>query len=73
MIESKEKCINPWFGFLVIVVVCVLIASAIFFEFKGQRRHGGRGLRPAPKKAATPVVYPNPAVDAQTTQDKVLF
>jgi hypothetical protein len=35
---SEDKCISPWFGFAVILLVCVIVTSAVFFEF-GNARH----------------------------------
>lgn len=72
MIEKKDKCINPWFGFLVIMVVCILIASAIFFEFKGSTHHT-RLHKMRPQKGAGQAAFPAPATGAQEVRDKLLF
>lgn len=34
---GEERCISPWFGFAVILLVCVIVTSAVFFEFKTPR------------------------------------
>ena len=35
--SGEDKCISPWFGFAVILLVCVIVTSAVFFEFKTPR------------------------------------
>ena len=39
MIGNNEKCLDPWMGFLIILVVCVVILAAIFHEFRGSSHH----------------------------------
>ena len=73
MIGKQEKCFNPWLGFLVIVVVCVVIAGAIFFEFKGSRRHGKTHLKATPQKTLVPVAFPNSPGDTDTASGKFVF
>jgi len=34
---SEDNCISPWFGFAVILLVCVIVTSAVFFEFRTPR------------------------------------
>ena len=60
--DSEDKCISPWFGFAVILLVCVIVASAVFFEFRTPRHKrvsGAAKARSAAKvrlqRGATPV------------------
>lgn len=71
MTGNKDKCINPWFGLLIIFVVCVVIAGAIFFEFKGTARRGKARLKAKPEKSAVQVAFPNTVSDA--TDNKLMF
>ncbi|MBF0330848.1 MAG: hypothetical protein HQL17_02845 [Candidatus Omnitrophica bacterium] len=73
MIRKNEKCFSPWFGYLVILVVCIVIATAIFFEFKGTRRHGRAHRRTVPAKAAVQVALPDEQGGIDTSPGKVLF
>ena len=73
MSKNNEKCINPWFGFLFIVVICVMITAAIFFGSKGAKRHGKAHLRVIPKKAASQVAFPMPLDESAAAQDKLTF
>ena len=73
MIGNKEKCISPWFGFLIIVVVCFLVGGAVFFEFRGQPRHGKIHPKFAPKKAAVQAAFPNAGARNDSTVDKFTF
>ncbi len=61
MNRKRENCFSPWAGFSVIVVVCVLMAGAIFFEFNGTRRHGTAHPRVAPAKAAVQTMPAGPS------------
>ncbi|HBR14171.1 MAG TPA: hypothetical protein DD723_01320 [Candidatus Omnitrophica bacterium] len=72
MIGKKEKCFSPWLGFLVIVVVCVVMAGAIFIEFKGTRKHGKAHRKATPKKAAVQAAFPNPSTDVDAA-NKFVF
>ena len=76
MFGKNEKCFSPWFGFMVILVVCVVIAGAVFFETKGsQQRRAKKHRKPAPVAQvapahATPVAAP---VGGTAADGKVLF
>ncbi|MBF0123458.1 MAG: hypothetical protein HQL21_08680 [Candidatus Omnitrophica bacterium] len=74
MIHKNEKCFSPWFGYLVILVVCIVIASAIFFEFKGSR-HSRRRHKTVPPKpvAMQQVAFPDEQSGIDTAKGKVLF
>ena len=53
MSSSKEdKCISPWFGFAVILLVCVIVTSAVFFEFRTPRHKKVARSRSAAKVRA---------------------
>ena len=48
--QDISKCINPWFGLLIIALICVVISAAVFVEFnpsgeygKSAQRKGSRG------------------------------
>ncbi len=71
MIGNSNKCFSPWFGFMVIVVVCVVIAGAVFVETRGSQRRRAR-KHPKPAAAMAPVV-PATSVTGTTTDGKVLF
>lgn len=79
MIGNKEKCISPWFGFLVIVVVCTLIATAIFFEFKEgtatakAHRKVHKTHKITHQKAGVKVAFPQPLGDAGAGTGKIVF
>jgi uncharacterized protein (UPF0333 family) len=73
MSGNKERCINPWFGFLFIVVVCIIIAAAIFLEFNGSRRQGKAALKAKPKKAAAQVAFPSPPGEYGAAGEKFVF
>ena len=75
MIGKSDKCFSPWFGFMVIVVVCVVIAGAVFFETKGSQRRRAR-KHPRPRSPqSTMQVAPSPAVGVTdpAASGKVLF
>ncbi len=75
MIGKSDKCFSPWYGYLVILIVCIVIASAIFFEFNGSRRSRARHKRVPKVTAMQPVALP--VSDEQggidTAKGKVLF
>lgn len=73
MSGNNEKCISPWFGFLFIVVICVMIAAAIFFESKGARGHGRARFKTAPKSVATQVAFPGSLGGSDAGADKLVF
>lgn len=74
MFSNKEKCINPWVGFLIILFVCIMIATAIFFEFKGSRHSAKSHLKKAPQKNTRQAVPSNPAIDPGTAAgEKLVF
>lgn len=74
MIGKSEKCFSPWFGYLVILLVCIIIAGAIFFETKGGR-HSRRRHQPVPQKPAAmqQVAMPDEQAGVDTSKGKVLF
>lgn len=39
MTASNEKCLDPWVGFLIILVVCIVILIGIFNEFRTGTHH----------------------------------
>ncbi|MBF0618645.1 MAG: hypothetical protein HQL19_00595 [Candidatus Omnitrophica bacterium] len=73
MIGNKETCVSPWFGFLIIAAVCILIAAGIFFEFKGTTHHKRLHKTPVPKTTAAQVAFPQAATGGATTGDKFAF
>jgi hypothetical protein len=73
MNKDAERCINPWFGFFFIVLVCIMIAAAIFFESKETRRARGMHQKTAPNKATTRVNFPNPLGEGNTGGDRLIF
>ena len=73
MSQDNDRCINPWFGFFFIVLVCIMIAAAIFFESKESRRVRRMRQHTAPKKAATQVNFFNPPGEGNTGGDKLIF
>ncbi|MBF0521972.1 MAG: hypothetical protein HQL24_02830 [Candidatus Omnitrophica bacterium] len=74
MIGNKEKCLNPWFGFLIILGVCTLISAAVFFRFKGKTRHHQLHHVPTTvNKAAMPAAFPSTGVDTPVAGDKFAF
>ena len=71
MIGNSEKCFSPWFGYLVILIVCIVIAGAVFFETKGSaRKRIRKHPRPVPQ---TMHMAPAAPVAGTTTDGKVLF
>lgn len=74
MFSNREKCINPWIGFLIISLVCIMIATAIFFEFKGTRHTANSHKKTDQRKNAVQVVFPNTVNDTETAAgDKLVF
>lgn len=73
MSVNNEKCINPWFGFFFIVLICIMIAAAIFFESKEIRRARRMRQHPVQKKAATQVNFPYSSGGDITGGDKLVF
>ncbi|MBF0569182.1 MAG: hypothetical protein HQL18_00175 [Candidatus Omnitrophica bacterium] len=70
--KKNQKCFSPWFGFLVILAVCIVIASAIFFESKGSRRHR-RAVHKTPAPVAMQAAFPNPGPGTGATDEKLAF
>jgi hypothetical protein len=71
--ENEKKCINPWFGFLAIVLTCIILASAIAF---GYRDSGRKKRRPkaAANNAAIRVGLGSAVTDVYTpTNQRFLF
>lgn len=73
MFDSKERCVNPWFGFLIILLICIMISAAIFFEFKGGRHTAKSHLKTTPKRGAMQVAFPNAVNDADNSGNKFVF
>ncbi|MBF0571468.1 MAG: hypothetical protein HQL12_06300 [Candidatus Omnitrophica bacterium] len=69
--KKKDKCFSPWFGYLVILAVCAIIASAIFFESRGSRRH--RRLPQVPPRAAMQAAFPSQQAGGGVTDEKLVF
>lgn len=69
--DKKKKCLGPWPGFLAIMFVCVVVASAIFFGFKGPRRRTNR-LRGIPGKGTVRVNFGVPGADVYGYLDEKL-
>ncbi|MBF0253573.1 MAG: hypothetical protein HQL11_00365 [Candidatus Omnitrophica bacterium] len=49
----KEKtCVNPWFGYLALMLICVLMAGGVFLQFGGSKlmpkERASRGAQAAP-------------------------
>ncbi|MBF0511565.1 MAG: hypothetical protein HQL13_04460 [Candidatus Omnitrophica bacterium] len=72
VIRKKERCFNPWYGYLVILAVCTIIASAIFFESKGHRHHRAIGVQPQPA-VAMQAAFPSVPAGGATTDEKLVF
>ncbi|MBF0486042.1 MAG: hypothetical protein HQL16_05980 [Candidatus Omnitrophica bacterium] len=68
--KKQQKCFSPWFGYLVILAVCAIIASAIFFESKGSRRHRRAVHRVPVQKAAVQAAFPS---TPGATDEKLAF
>ncbi|MBF0503620.1 MAG: hypothetical protein HQL14_00820 [Candidatus Omnitrophica bacterium] len=71
--RKKEQCFSPWFGYLVILAVCVIIASAIFFESKGRHWHRRSVKGAVPTPAAVQAAFPNPRAATGGTDEKLVF
>ncbi|MBU1923982.1 MAG: hypothetical protein KJ710_07005 [Candidatus Omnitrophica bacterium] len=68
---NDKKCISPWTGLLVIVLVCIVIASAILFNFRdsGSKRRDGYRHRDAVR-----VNFTAPGASLlQDVQEKIVF
>ena len=72
MLNSKEKCISPWFGFLVIVLICVMIAAAVFFRSSGNR-HAKTHKLAQMQKSTMQAAFPGSATDVDVTANKLIF
>ena len=66
--ERDNKCINPWLGLLVIVLVCIIVVSAVFFGNKHPKRRQDRG-KAVPGGGASKVGFEYPAADAVGHRD----
>lgn len=73
MAADNDRCINPWFGFLFIVLVCILIAAAIFFESKEGRRARRASPKTTPMKSGARVNFPSPLGEVSSGGDKLIF
>jgi hypothetical protein len=77
--KEDLKCLSPWLGLMVIMVVCLIMTSAIFFQTRPERtenkprqRHGLTG------KGALKPVYGNSGVTQQRElpqelMDRIIF
>lgn len=72
MIGKSDKCFSPWVGYLVILIVCIVIAGAVFFETKGSARKRAR-KHPRPVVQHSMPVVPAAPVTGTATDGKVLF
>ncbi|MEI6437214.1 MAG: hypothetical protein WCO69_00515 [Candidatus Omnitrophota bacterium] len=72
MIGRSDKCFSPWIGYLVILIVCIVIAGAVFFETKGSARKRAR-KHPKPVAQGTMHTVPATPVAGTTADGKVLF
>ncbi|MBF0489295.1 MAG: hypothetical protein HQL15_01575 [Candidatus Omnitrophica bacterium] len=65
MIGNSEKCLDPWAGFLIIFVVCIVILLGIFWEFRegGSSKHHKTHMKRAVTVQAPPEA--NTAVNVQ--------
>ncbi|MBF0531960.1 MAG: hypothetical protein HQL23_02565 [Candidatus Omnitrophica bacterium] len=73
MIGKTDKCLNPWFGFLIILSVCVVISAAIFYEFRGNPGHRRPHRKTAPRQTVTPAAAPSAGGGVAPAADKLTF
>ncbi|MBF0384293.1 MAG: hypothetical protein HQL27_00325 [Candidatus Omnitrophica bacterium] len=73
MIVNREKCLNPWVGFLIIFTVCVIISTAIFYEFRNNPGQGRKHKRATSHTSATPIAYPVPGAEMPVEAGKFTF
>lgn len=72
MIDDKEKeCASSWLGLLAITLVCIVIASAIFFGFKDPRRRI-KHFKGIPGKGTAGVNFGVGGVDVYRHTDEML-
>ena len=72
MFDDKEKkCVSPWLGLLAITLVCIVIASAIFFGFKDPRRRI-KHFKGIPGKSTVGVNFGVGGVDVYRNTDEML-
>jgi hypothetical protein len=63
---KKETCLNPWYGFGIILTVCLIIGTGVFFEFngKGAKITKSHAKAARQKAAAKQVAFKMPDADA---------
>ena len=69
---GEDKCISPWFGFAVILLVCVIVTSAVFFEF-GTPRHKRASAAARARNAAKVMLRRAPAAVDQGSGNGMTF
>ena len=73
--KDKTKCVNPWIGLLIIAVVCFLMGSAIFFEFRDSgKKNKGKYGKPSYRTPAIPAAFPVDAnISIEGAGNRIVF